>query len=77
MGGAGLGAGRRQPGREQMEQLHVDMLSSMEVLHAITAFVSVRGQPTREEFRRFVTRPGATAGIAGLGMGAPDSGGRT
>jgi len=38
----------------QLEQLHVDMLRSMEVLHSITAFVSVRGQPTREEFRRFV-----------------------
>ena len=38
----------------QVEQLHVDMLRSMEVLHSITAFVSVRGQPTREEFRRFV-----------------------
>ena len=38
----------------QVEKLRVDMLRSMEVLHSITAFVTVRGQPTREEFRRFV-----------------------
>jgi hypothetical protein len=40
--------------RAQMEQLHVDMLRSMEVLHSITAFMTARGQPTRAEFGRFV-----------------------
>jgi signal transduction histidine kinase/DNA-binding response OmpR family regulator len=38
----------------QVEQLHVDMLRSMEVLHSMTAFITVRGQPTRDEFKRFV-----------------------
>jgi signal transduction histidine kinase/CheY-like chemotaxis protein len=40
--------------RAQVEKLHVDMLRSMEVLHSITAFMAVRGQPTRSEFGRFV-----------------------
>jgi len=40
--------------RGQVEKLHVDMLRSMEVLHSITAFMAVRGQPTRSEFGRFV-----------------------
>jgi len=39
----------------QAEQLHVDILRSMEVLHSITAFISVRGRPSRGEFRQFVT----------------------
>jgi len=40
--------------RGQVEKLHVDMLRSMEVLHSITAFMTVRGQPTRAEFGQFV-----------------------
>ena len=44
----------RELARGQVEKLHVDMLRSMEVLHSITAFTTVRGQPTRAEFGRFV-----------------------
>src|SRR5690242_14512944 len=39
---------------EQAEKLHITILRSMEVLNSITAFISVRGQPTREEFKQFV-----------------------
>lgn len=39
---------------EQAEQLRVTVLRSMEVLHSITAFMAVRGQPTRDDFRQFV-----------------------
>jgi signal transduction histidine kinase/CheY-like chemotaxis protein len=40
--------------REKVERLHVDMLSSMEVLHSISSLYAAQGKIEREQFHEFV-----------------------